>query len=69
METRECTDAVLLAEAEIIEDDAVTELERLTEEKQRLQTQLVQVQSMLYLIDSYIAEELLKQLEIRELVN
>jgi flagellar biosynthesis chaperone FliJ len=70
METTEGTDAVVLSEvAESEEDGTKTELERLMEEKQSLQTQLVQIQSMLYLVDSYIAEELLRQVEVKELVN
>ena len=39
----------------------VPKLEKLIEEKQSLQTELVQIQAMLYLIDYYIAEELLRQ--------
>ena len=36
-------------------------LEELIEEKRCLQTQLVQIESMLYTIDYYISEELLSQ--------
>lgn len=39
----------------------IPKLEKLIEEKQSLQTELVQIQSMLYLIDYYIAEELLRK--------
>ena len=46
-----------------------TELERLFEEKQALQTQLVQVQSMLYLIDYFISEELLREVDMKEKAN
>jgi len=42
-----------------------THLDRLIEEKQALQTQLVQVQSMLYLVDFYISEELLKDTDMQ----
>jgi len=35
----------------------------LIEERQTLQTRMVQVRSMLYLIDSYISDELLMQIE------
>lgn len=42
-----------------------THLDRLIEEKQALQTQLVQVQSMLYLVDFYISEELLKDTDMK----
>jgi len=38
-------------------------LEMLIEERQTLQTRMVQVRSMLYLIDSYISDELLMQIE------
>ncbi len=65
MEAAEGLDAIVLEdETEFDQVDARTDLERLMEEKQRLQTQLVQVQSMLYLIDSYIVEELLSQVEV-----
>ena len=37
--------------------------EMLVEERQTLQTKMVQVQSILYLVDSYIADELLMQIE------
>ena len=40
-----------------------TRLEKLIEEKQNLQTQIVQVQAMLYSIDYYISEELLIKAE------
>lgn len=40
-----------------------TRLEKLIEEKQNLQTQIVQVQAMLYSIDYYISEELLIEAE------
>jgi hypothetical protein len=43
-----------------------TRLDRLLEEKQCLQTQLVQIQSMLHSIDHYIAEELLSQAELHD---
>ncbi len=36
------------------------------EEKQSLQTQLVQIQAMLHSIDHYISEELLSQAGIRD---
>lgn len=45
------------------------ELERMLEEKQTLQTQLVQVQSMLYLIDYYISEELLDGVDLKGKAN
>ena len=38
-----------------------TRLEELIDEKLSLQTQLVQIQSMIYTIDYYISEELLQQ--------
>lgn len=38
-------------------------LEMLVEERQTLQTKMVQIQSMLYLVDSYISDELLMQIE------
>jgi len=38
-------------------------LEKLVEEKQRLRTELVQIQSMLHLIDDRILEELLMEVE------
>lgn len=38
-----------------------TRLEELINEKLSLQTQLVQIQSMIYTIDYYISEELLQQ--------
>ena len=40
-----------------------TRLEQLIEEKQSLQTQLVQIQSMLRSIDHYVSEELLIEAE------
>jgi len=40
-----------------------SEMEKLFEQKKTLQNQLVQVQTMLYLIDYYISEELLKEVE------
>ena len=40
-----------------------SELEKLMQQKKALQTQLVQVQTMLYLIDYYISEELLKDID------
>ena len=43
-----------------------TLLENLIEEKQRLRTQLVQIQTMLRLIDDRILEELLMGLEIKD---
>jgi len=43
-----------------------TRLEQLTEEKQILQTQLVQIQSMLCSIDYYISEELLIEAERKD---
>jgi hypothetical protein len=46
-------------EVEVME----TRLEELIEEKRSLQTQLVQIESMLYTIDYYISEELLSQAE------
>lgn len=39
-------------------------LESLIEEKRSLQTQLVQIQAMLYSIDHYISEELLAQADL-----
>ncbi len=41
-------------------------LEKLVEEKQRLRTELVQVQSMLHLIDDRILEELLTGVESKD---
>ena len=41
-------------------------LEKLIDEKQALQTQLVQIQSMLFSIDYYISEELIKQAGVNE---
>jgi hypothetical protein len=41
----------------------VTKLTDLMEQKQSLQTELVQIQSMLYLIDDCIAEEVLDALD------
>ena len=41
------------------------DLEKMMEERQTLQTQLVQVQSMLYLIDYYISEELLAEVDVK----
>lgn len=41
-----------------------TELEKLFEQKKILQTQLTQIQTMLYLIDFYISEELLQDIDI-----
>ena len=46
-----------------------THLEKLLEEKQALQTKLVQVQSMLYLLDDLIAEELLRGVEMKGQAN
>ena len=46
-----------------------TRLEELIEEKRSLQTQLVQIESMLYTIDYYISEELLSQAESNEKPN
>jgi hypothetical protein len=43
-----------------------TRMEMLIDEKHMLQTRLVQIQSMLYLMDHFIAEELLNQVEIKE---
>jgi len=40
-----------------------TKLETLMEQKESLRTELVQIQSMLYLIDDYIEEELLDALD------
>jgi hypothetical protein len=40
-----------------------TRLEELINEKLSLQTQLVQIQSMIYTIEYYISEELLQQAE------
>jgi len=41
-------------------------LEKLIDEKQFLQTQLVQIQSMLFSIDYYISEELIQQAGVKE---
>ena len=41
-----------------------TRLDKLTEEKRSLQTQLVQIQAMLYSIDNYISDELLLQVKM-----
>lgn len=41
-------------------------LEQLIEEKQSLQTQLVQIQSMLCSIDYYVSEELLIEAERKD---
>ena len=41
-------------------------LEKLMDEKQFLQTQLVQIQSMLFSIDYYISEELIQQAGVKE---
>ncbi len=43
-----------------------TRLESLIEEKRSLQTQLVQIQAMLYSIDHYISEELLAQADLKD---
>ena len=40
------------------------ELEKLFQQKKALQNQLVQVQTMLYLIDYYISEELLREVDV-----
>ena len=40
------------------------ELEKLFQQKKALQNQLVQVQTMLYLIDFYISEELLSEVDV-----
>ena len=70
METMDGTDAIALEDATESEvAGAQTELERLMEEKATLQTQLVQIQSMLYLVDSYISEELLRQVEVKDNVD
>ena len=61
--------AEIIAVEESRQHDVKTEIEKLIEEKQKLQTQLVQIQSMLYLIDSYIAEELLSGMDVTENVN
>jgi surface polysaccharide O-acyltransferase-like enzyme len=42
-----------------------SDLDKMIEERQTLQTQLVQVQSMLYLIDYYISEELLAEVDVK----
>jgi hypothetical protein len=52
-------------EVEVME----TRLEELIEEKRSLQTQLVQIESMLYTIDDYISEEILSQTESSEKPN
>lgn len=41
-----------------------SELEKLLQQKKALQSQLVEVQTMLYLIDYYISEELLKDIKV-----
>ncbi len=41
-----------------------TELQKLFDQKKTLQTQLTQIQTMLYLIDFYISEELLQDIEV-----
>ncbi len=70
MEMMDGTDAIALEDATGSEvAGPQTELERLMQEKEMLQTQLVQIQSMLYLVDSYIAEELLRQVELKDNVN
>ncbi len=45
---------------------ATRRLDKLTEEKRSLQTQLVQIQAMLYSIDNYISDELLLQVEMMD---
>jgi len=70
MDTMDGTDAIALEDAAGFEmAGPQTELERLMQEKEMLQTQLVQIQSMLYMVDSYIAEELLRQVEVKDNVN
>lgn len=40
-----------------------TRLEQLTEERQALKTELIQIQSMLYLVDDYIGEEQAREID------
>jgi hypothetical protein len=56
---------LVYGEVEVME----TRLGELIEEKRSLQTQLVQIESMLYTIDYYISEELLSQTESNEKPN
>ena len=55
------TDAITLDKISKQQTDERPYLARLFEERQSLQTQLTQIQSMLHLIEYHISEEILRQ--------